>query len=77
MLFRAYWGGGTWSEATCGGTNNGGEEPIDSMAVTSCVESIVATTNWASEVTVCPNDGQADNVPLLNTERISAGSTYA
>ncbi len=77
VLFRAYWGGGTWSEATCGGGNNGGGEPIDSMVMTTCIESIVATTNWVSEVTVCPNDGQPDNIPLLNTERISAGSTYA
>jgi len=37
----------------------------------------VATTDWVSSVTVCPNDGEADRVPLQNTLFINAGDEYA
>ncbi len=78
VSFQAYWGGGTWS-TDCDGSNGGGEEPIDTMMMAEdmCFETIVATTNWASEVTLCPNDGLDDIIPLLNTDRIPAGDTYA
>ena len=46
------------------------EEPM-------CFESIVATTNWVSEVTVCPNDGNSDNIQLLNNQFIEPGDSYA
>jgi len=42
-----------------------------------CQQTIAATTNWATEVTICPNDGQADVVPLLNTLMITPGDNYA
>ena len=46
------------------------EEPM-------CFETVVATTNWVSEITVCPNDGESDVVPLLNNQFINAGDGYA
>ena len=42
-----------------------------------CQETIAATTNWATEITICENDGVADSIPLLNTLMISAGDNYA
>ena len=42
-----------------------------------CGESSVATTDWVSSVTVCPNDGEADRVELRNTLFIPAGDEYA
>ena len=77
VSFSAYWGGGRLGVASCddgGGQNGGG---MDTTAMTLCEESIVATTNWISSVTVCPEDGLDDDIPLLNTLRVPAGAEYA
>lgn len=42
-----------------------------------CVETNVATTAWVSEVSICPSDGESDNVPFLNHLFIDAGEVYA
>jgi len=42
-----------------------------------CSETLVATTNWASEVTICPNDGLPDVVPFMNTGSDEVGVHYA
>ena len=42
-----------------------------------CLETNVATTNWVSQISICPSDGQDDNVMLQNNALISAGETYA
>ena len=77
FAFRAHWGGGAFEESSCDSGNNGGETPVDTTVTSNCVESIVATTNWAPDVTVCPNDGIDDIVSLMNNSFIPAGATYA
>lgn len=77
FAFRAHWGGGEFEESSCAGSNGGGETPVDTMVTSSCIESITATTNWVTEVTVCPNDGIDDVVSLMNNAFIPAGATYA
>ena len=42
-----------------------------------CQETIAATTNWTTEVTICENDGVADVIPLLNTLMIPAGDNLS
>lgn len=42
-----------------------------------CSETITATTNWVTEVNVCPGDGTADEVELRNNVFIPAGDNYA
>ncbi len=69
VAFRQHWASGEFS----GAMGNGG----DSGPMTECQETIAATTNWGTEVTICPNDGQADVVPLLNTQMIPPGDNYA
>lgn len=83
ITFRAFWGGGRLSAPTCddpgegGGNNGGGNNGGGNDSTEMCLETIVATTNWASEVTVCPNDGEANVVELKNTQDIPAGDEYA
>ncbi len=77
FAFRAHWGGGEFEAASCEDSSGGGEAPVDTMVTSNCIESITATTNWATEVTVCPNDGINDVVSLMNNSFIPAGATYA
>ena len=42
-----------------------------------CLETLTATTNWVSEVNICPTDGQADLIPLLNNLLLEPGDNYA
>jgi len=79
IAFRAFWGGGSFPASSCddSGNEEEEEEETEEETETNCQESIVATTNWVSEVSVCPNDGIADVIPLMNTIGASAGSTYA
>jgi len=42
-----------------------------------CQETATSTTNGGTEVTICPNDGEADVIPLLNTLMIPTGDNYA
>ena len=69
VAFRQHWASGQFS----GAMGSGG----DTEPMVECQETIAATTNWGTEVTVCPNDGQADIVPLLNTQMIPPGDNYA
>lgn len=76
ILFGVYWGGGTLGVSSCddgSGGDDGGGDNMDEM----CVETLVATTDWVDNITVCPNDDLADLVPFRNTVMIPAGSTYA
>jgi len=66
--FRQHWASGNFDGIEGGTTAPPAEE---------CQETIAATTNWTTEVTICPNDGAADDIPLLNTLMIPAGDTYA
>ena len=66
--FRQHWASGNF------GGSEGGTDPAPAEE---CVESIAATTNWTTEVTICPNDDIANDIPLLNTLMIPAGDTYA
>ncbi len=76
IQFNAYWGGGTWSEGDCGG---GIDVPIDTTGVdvAVCPPSLVATTDWASEVTVCPTDGIPDSVELRSSIEVDLGVDYS
>ena len=76
VTFDAYWGGGRLAEPTCNnpGDSGGG---VDTMVTSLCMESTVATTNWASEVTVCPVDGIDDIIPLMNNNFVEPGDQYA
>ena len=67
--FRQHWASGNFGGSEGGTTAD--------PATNDCKETIAATTNWTTEVTICPNDGAADNIPLLNTLMIPAGDTYA
>ena len=42
-----------------------------------CQDNLTATTNWQTSVEVCPNDGDADWVPIRNNLFIPAGDHYA
>ena len=42
-----------------------------------CESTAVATTNWVSNVDICPDDGEADVIELKNTKGIPAGNAYA
>ncbi len=42
-----------------------------------CEESLTATTDWATSVDICPNDGVTDFVELRNNLFIDAGDHYA
>ena len=76
VSFNAFWGGGRLGVATCDdpGGNGGG---MDTTMTAECEATIVATTNWESTVTICPEDGQPDEVELLNNLRLPAGENYA
>ncbi len=50
------------------------EACVDSFT---CQNTIVATTNWVSELHICPSDGIEDKVPLLNNMMIPVGDHYA
>jgi len=77
LLFDVYWGGGRLSASSC----DGGTDPDDGMGEmpmeNSCMESLVSTTAWVDEVTICPNDGMPDVIPLMNNAFIPAGEAYA
>ncbi len=80
VAFNVFWGGGLLSKSSCDdgsgdGGNNGGNDGNEPPAM--CQETLVATTDWVEEVTVCPNDGEANVIPLRNTVMIPAGDTYA
>lgn len=80
IAFDVFWGGGSLSTSSCDdgsgdGGNDGGNDGGGSTAM--CQETLVATTDWVAEVTVCPNDTEADVVALRNTEMIPAGDNYA
>lgn len=80
VTFQAYWGGGRLGSPTCDdpGSNGGNGGGMDTtMMMDLCEESIVATTGWVSEISVCPNDGQSDIVPLLNNTGLAPGENYA
>ncbi len=85
FAFRAHWGSGRLGANSCGGDgggNDGGDDGGDDGSggdddMDSCQESATATTDWVSSVTVCPNDGEPDRVPLQNTLFVSAGDEYA
>jgi len=72
VAFRQHWASGNF-----GATESGGNDGGDTPTAFECQETIAATTNWGTEVTICPNDGQADIVPLLNTLMITPGDNYA
>lgn len=76
VSFNAFWGGGRLGVATCNdpGGNGGG---MDTTMTANCEATIVATTNWESSVTICPEDGEDDVVELLNSLRLPAGDQYA
>ena len=42
-----------------------------------CVPTITATTNWESEVSICPNDSIPDIIPFINNEGQEPGINYA
>ncbi|MEM6380078.1 MAG: T9SS type A sorting domain-containing protein, partial [Bacteroidota bacterium] len=42
-----------------------------------CEESATATTNWVTEVTICPEDGADDMIPLKNNLFLTPGDHYA
>jgi len=42
-----------------------------------CLETLTATTDWVTEVSICPTDGQSDIVELKNNQSITAGEHYA
>ena len=42
-----------------------------------CLESLTATTAWATSVDICPSDGEDDIVPLRNNLFIEPGENYA
>jgi hypothetical protein len=42
-----------------------------------CIESLTATTDWATEVNICSNDGVDDLVELRNSAMIQVGENYA
>ncbi len=74
VSFNAFWGGGRWAEGDCGGS----VIPPDTTNMSSaCLESLTATTNWIDNITICPNDGNPDVVPLLNNLGVMAGDEYA
>ena len=92
FAFRAHWGSGRLGANSCGGDggsggddgggdggggDDGGGDAGGDDDMEACGESAVATTDWVSSVTVCPNDGLDDRVPLQNTLFISAGDEYA
>ena len=73
VQFGLHWAGGTFGAASDGGGNGGGgNEPMDT-----CVRTIAAGVNWATEIGICPTDGIDDIIPLRNTEGIPAGDSYA
>lgn len=77
FAFNAHWAHGTF-DAKCDSTPDttnmmGG----DTTMMVECVTSIAATTAWETERTVCAVDGEADIIPLLNTQSIPAGDNYA
>ena len=41
-----------------------------------CMESLTATTNWATSADLCPSDGEADIVELRNNLFIAPGENY-
>lgn len=41
-----------------------------------CVETLTATTNWATELDLCTNDAIPDAIPLLNNRFEKAGENY-
>ena len=73
VAFRQHWASGNFGATEGSGGGNGDEMP----PAFECQETIAATTNWATEVTICENDGEADVIPLLNTLMIPAGDNYA
>ena len=42
-----------------------------------CIESLVATANWVTDLGICANDGIDDNILLQNNVNIAPGDTYA
>jgi len=42
-----------------------------------CLETVTATTDWATAIDICPSDGAANNIELRNNQSIEAGSHYA
>lgn len=76
ITFSAYWGGGRLSVPSCEG---GPDMPMDTTMSNPpmCLESLVATTDWVSEVTVCPNDGIADLVELRTNIEVELDENYS
>ena len=74
VSFNAFWGGGKWSDSTCG---DGNGMQMDSTVMATCFESSVATTGWVSEVSICPNDGVDDVVPFVNSLGAVPGQNYS
>ena len=72
VVFRCVAFGLHWANGNFGATEGGGNNQNDD-----CIETIAATTNWITEVSICPSDGEDDIIPLLNTQGIEAGNTYA
>ena len=42
-----------------------------------CLESFTATTDWATTIDICPNDGTLDWIVLQNNLSLAAGENYA
>jgi len=42
-----------------------------------CLETVTATTNWVTEIDICPNDGIDNRVELRNNLSIALGDHYA
>lgn len=42
-----------------------------------CMTTVTATTNWATEVAICPTDGMDDELELRNNLSIPIGTNYA
>jgi len=49
----------------------------DCGEVYECLPTNTATTRWVTERHICPNDGVADEIELLNNEFIAPGEHYA
>lgn len=75
VTFSAYWGGGRWSIPSCtDDTMMSGDTTMTESPV--CLESVVATTNWESEVTICPDDDIVDVIELKTNVAIEIGENY-
>ncbi len=77
VTFDAFWGGGRLGIPSCEDPVIGGGGGMDTTTQNLCTETIVATTDWASEITICTSDGEDDIIELINSGGISAGDRYA